>query len=371
MIELREPHKIDTLLVTGSVSREITYKLGGGKKHQEDAVLNAHAVEQTIGGAGVCNAFALERTGLAENISLHTVLGSENERLDTDAQFIIESLSDKNIHLDAQLLEGSTEKTVIFLSGTDGDPKRGFRLTDHDGIVLREKFNTKKLRRSLIENPLVVASSFEPEKIAELASIHTVLQGEDGVFVWTINDETAQHINSDRYIQEILKRGAVDILCMSESEKATIESEQSAQDFLQGVSIQLITNGRNGCTIIDNREEIYSIPAFDRVNEVINDNGAGEAHHANFLATYFACTRVMQTHTDPRLRARVLQTAGSIANLAGYLKVQQPDSLWFPSIDYNLVFNDIMQNKYTPQDIARRAYMVHENNSIHSNGIVQ
>jgi sugar/nucleoside kinase (ribokinase family) len=369
MKEFNNPLPINQLLITGASTRETIYRLEDNVSHQEDTVLTARESENTLGGAGICNVIAFARTGVSDNLSFYTVVGGINTIPDNDALFIVKNLADRNISTELQIHTGNTEKTVIYLSGSNGDKKRGFRHAQNDGSVLRNNLEINShLISALEDNKIVVASSFQAEKVSEMARIHKNIHGEDSTFIWTINEESARTVANNSSVQNTLNMGGIDIICMSEKEREIIDNSGENTQFLDGVSIEVITQGKDGCKIVDRscgKIETYNIPAFCSSDKTVNDNGAGEAHHANFLATYLACQEIFKLHPNSPSREKVLLTAGHIANLAGFLKVQENDSLNFPSLDYNQIISDIMFSEYSPEEIAQQAYRKHEDKKFH------
>lgn len=338
-----------SILVIGSSCSEVTYTLPEGIGHQEDATLTAFHEEQTFGGAGLCNSLALARTNIG-SVQLLTPVGGKNGQPDTNAQLIKNYITNNDIAFYPQLQKSTTEQTVVFLSGVTNDSKRAFRLLNSNGSLARDTFKiTDDVRLLLRINPVIMVSSLKASIVAQLArEFHSLNTLPKKLFIWTINHDSANAICHDKDIQNVLQEGLIDVLLMSQTERSMINPF-----LLSQVKLEVITKGEKGCEVIDrssNPSQHIIIPAFSHTDHVVNDNGAGEAHHANFIATIL--TSMTEGEHSRTLRKRILETAGNIGNLAGYVKVLQPHSLWFPSFCFQSVHKEIVRSVKTPREIA-------------------
>ena len=359
-LELSHNYSIDKKLVVGSASVEKIFRLTDGQRHESDATLNISAVEETYGGSGLCNAVASARTGVLNEIDFITVGGEVNGRPDLESQNISQYLHSQGIKVRFQYHPGKTEQSLIVLSGADDDPKRGFRMTDPNGTLLRDKF---KILPNVIDQaatyPLVVASSFHPEVVANFATNYKDARGEkDGIFVWTINKDSASIIKENQYIHQALQSRAIDVMFMSNREYKTINQTTSGQKSLDAVDTIVVTRGSEGCFVRSRLKKTtfeYTTPSFGHA-EVLNDNGAGETHHNNFLATLTAVHEQLTTEADLQFKMDVINTAAQIGNLAAFIKIQQEQSLWFPNLNFNLIRDELIRGSKSPKAIADMAF---------------
>ncbi len=350
----------DRTLVLGAATIESTFKLIPGTHHEPDTTLTIVPVEKSYGGSGLCNALAYNRTGIAMTDLVTT--GATVNGVPTPESLDIKEFLKKNaITPSIQWHNGVTEQTLIILSGCDDDPKRGFRTAQSEGTLLREFFFVDdQLRKKIVDYPLLIASSFGPKIILKLAELYKSQNNDSKtLFAWALNKESADNIGKDKSIQESILNGNIDIMFMSSNEQASILSHLGAIGPIDKIRTIVVTKGSAGCSIRDrlNGHTIeLDIPIFDVPKYIKNDNGAGEAHHMNFLATLYTSQDLLSDYPNKTFRARVIEIAGNIGNLASYLKIQHPESLWFPSLDFTLLDEEIKNDKLSPKEIAKKVY---------------
>ncbi len=360
-LELGATSPINSKLVIGSASLEKVFRLKPGQHHQRDTTLDIYPVEDTFGGSGLCNAVASTRTGVLEDITFITVGGMDSKgNPDEGIRQITNFTKDCGIVTKPQFLAGPTEQSWIILGDGTNDPKRGFRLNCPNGESLRNQFSpTENILQEASKHPLVVASSFPAEKILELAKCYK--RRRDGFFVWTINQDSAEVINKSPLIHEGLSAGFVDIMFMSEREYNAITRNHKALTCLEGVDTLVITKGAKGCYVRShlNRTPFeYTVPSFHQVDRVINDNGAGETQHNNFLATITSLQKDL-AKADRESKLNIVHAAARIGNMAAYIKIQQPKSLWFPQLNFPLIRKQLL-NGTTPERVTELAYLEHQ-----------
>jgi sugar/nucleoside kinase (ribokinase family) len=163
-------------------------------------------------------------------------------------------------------------------------------------------------------------------------------------------------IKDNQNVQQVMQTGAVDIMFMSDREFQTIVKTQEGQKSLDAVDTIVVTKGSEGCFIRSHLKSTtfeYTTPSFARITSVRNDNGAGETHHNNFLATFTAVHPELRGNADLKFKMDVIHTAARIGNLAAYIKIQQDQSLWFPDLDFNLIRDELIKGSASPEDIAK------------------
>lgn len=359
-VELRPNFKINKKLVFGSASVEKIYRLAPGTRHESDSTLTIYPVEDTFGGSGLNNAIASARTRVLSEISFSTVCGSNNQGYpDREYASIAKFLESEGINFLPNFIQGQTEQSVIILSGEKNDSKRGFRPTDQAGQLLRDKFVVGSSDIELASKyPLVVASSFSPKEITNLAGGYKQARGHDnGLFIWTINKESAEKIKDSQDVQNNLRN--IDVMFMSDREYQTINQDKTASHNLDKIDTIVVTMGAKGCFVRShlNRSRFeYLIPSFEPLERVVNDNGAGEAHHNNFLATITTVHEALANNTDLALKMSVMETAARAGNLAAFIKIQQEHSLWYPALDFNLIREELLKGVRSPEEITNLAY---------------
>ncbi|KXK26533.1 MAG: hypothetical protein TR69_WS6001000538 [candidate division WS6 bacterium OLB20] len=271
--------------VLGSSTIETSLFLPEGHGYSPDVTSPMQGEVVTVGGSGACNALALQATG-EQNIDFITVGGVTDEGYDHGAQSISRYMERKGIRVYQQPHAGTTEKVYMIISGNPEQPKIGVKHTD-----LRDRFQvTNDVRSRVTHADLVVASAFSPDVIAEVADGYRQANT-DGVFAWTLNESSAEAIAQsynydDTIISRAIQGGRVSVMLASRNESATIDTHNMRASVLAGVPVILETRGADGVAVSYRNGNSYTLEIPTKPARKVNDNGAGEACHANF----FACT---------------------------------------------------------------------------------
>lgn len=341
MIKSENQYGVNKHIAAGSGNKEIVLQFPIACAEIPESS-NKGPIESTMGGSGLCNAIAMaDALQYSHGKNTVTFMGAVGMKPDGKPDEVAREMSDwleqRNVVPFLQTQPGQTEFTAIVVGA--GESRGILKNGQPEDKLAREKFevNDKVIAR-LAESDWVTASAFKPEVIMQLAREFKIRK-ENGIFVWTLNSESAKSISQNPFVQRCLEEGLVDGLFLNRSEGEKLNmKDQNVVNALAGVPLVVQTIDKDGCLMTHNTGQTsttYHVDSLQPIKYTANTNGAGEAHHNNTQAALIAAINRGVISTNLRQASpSVLKIAGLYGNQAGAIKVAQGDSTWFPTFDY-------------------------------------